>query len=96
MSVVLPLRPSQRCATDHPQWCSPAHCRVEEAGRVHESAPVRVGELTLTVHQATRTADTFAVLTLDTRPDGSGQTIALRLGRAPDLARALLDLFCRS
>jgi hypothetical protein len=55
---------------------------------------VQVGELTLTVHQATRSASAFAVLTVDTKPDGSGQTITLRLGAAPDLARALLDLFC--
>jgi hypothetical protein len=72
------------------------HCQVEEAGQVHESAPVQVGELTLTVHQATRSAGAFAVLTVDTKPDGSGQPITLRLGAAPDLARALLDLFCRS
>jgi hypothetical protein len=72
------------------------HCQAEEAGQVHESAPVQVGELILTVHQATRSAGTFAVLTVDTKPDGSGQTIALRLGNAPDFARALLDLFCRS
>jgi hypothetical protein len=63
---------------------------------LHESAPVSVGDLTLTVHQAESSAGTFAVLTMDTKPDGSGQTIALRLGGAPDLARALLNLFCGS
>jgi hypothetical protein len=96
MSVVVPFRPSQRNEVDHPKWCSPKHCQIEEQGRVHESAPVEIFGLTLIAHQAAAPADGYAMLTIDTKPDGSGQTISLRLGRAPDLARALLDLFCGS
>jgi hypothetical protein len=96
MSVVARLRPVQRGGTDHPRWCAPDRCRAGDKGRVHESAPLTVGELTLTVHQPVASAEAYAVLTIDTRPDGSGQTVALRLNRALDLSRALLELYCQS
>jgi hypothetical protein len=96
MSVVMRLEPVQRGGSDHPRWCSPERCRIRGKGRVHESARSTVGELTLTAHQAVAPADAYAVLTIDSRPDGSGQMIALRLNRALDLSRALLDLYCES
>jgi hypothetical protein len=95
MSVVAQLRPAKRSRIDHPRWCSPTHCRAEDQGQVHESAPVTVAGLTLVMHQTAKPEDGYAMLTIDTQANGSGQTVTLRLGNAPDLARALLDLFCQ-
>ncbi len=96
MSVVVPFKQPQRDEVDHPKWCSPERCQVDGEGHVHESAPIEVCGLTLVAHQGVASVSGFAMLTIDTEPDGTGQTISLRLGSVPDLARALLDLFCGS
>jgi hypothetical protein len=81
---------------DHPSWCSPAHCRADRLGRSHESAPVRVADLTLTVAQSTSDRPTHAVVTIDSCPDDQEiAAVIVRLDDVPALARTLLGLYTK-
>jgi hypothetical protein len=93
------LQPGQHHWREHPHppWCSLDHCRADRIGKSHESAPVRVGDLTLTVSQsATPDCRTHAVLVIESEPTEGGNFLVLRLGEVPDVARALLEVFTRT
>jgi len=83
----------------HPGWCSPQHCQVTEAGpkgKTHESAPVVVGGLTVSVSQSEMDTPTYAVVIVEEDPsDPEGGTVVLRLHDVPAFARALLEFYCR-
>jgi hypothetical protein len=74
----------------------PDHCRADRIGRSHESAPLDVVGLTLTVTKSVMDRPTNAVLMIDTCPEsGESSTVVVRLDEVPTLTRALLELYTR-
>ena len=83
----------------HPGWCSPNHCQVTETGKTgktHESAPVTVGGLTVSVSQSEMDRTTHPVMIIEDDPsDAESGAVMLRLHDVPALTKALLELYCR-
>jgi hypothetical protein len=80
----------------HPGWCSPEHCRADRVGMTHESAPVEVAGLTVTVGQPATDTFTHPLLTIETDPkDNDGRVVTLRLGDVPKFTKALLAFYCQ-
>ena len=92
----VPLRVIKPGEIYHPPWCSPDHCRVNEIGKTHESAPVEVAGLTLTVAQPAMDRPTDAVVMIDSCPDDQEiKAVVLRFGDVPAFASTLLGLYSR-
>jgi|GEM_PF-5730804 len=90
-----PLKAVPAAKETHPGWCSPKRCRTNDYAVLHESEPMRVGGLTVSVHYPAgrKNEVTYPVVCIETGPDDQDLFVQLRLSQAPDLARALLDLF---
>jgi hypothetical protein len=83
----------------HPSWCSPDHCQVSEpgkTGKTHESAPVAVGGLTVSVSQSVMDSFTHPVMIIEDDPsDADSGAVMLRLHDVPAFTKALLEFYCR-
>jgi hypothetical protein len=80
--------------TWHPAWCSPKRCHTDAHAVVHESEPVSVGDLKVSVHHPVApNAATSPTVCIETGPHDDDQFLQLHLNQAPALARTLLDLF---
>lgn len=83
----------------HPGWCSADHCQVREpgpTGRTHESAPVAVAGLTVSVCRSEMARPTHAVVVVEVDPtDEEGGSVTLRLDAVPVFAKALLEFYCQ-
>jgi hypothetical protein len=81
----------------HPAWCSPKLCHTDVHAVIHESEPVSVGDLKISVHHPVApNAVTSPTVCIETGPDDDDQFVQLHLNQAPALAGALLDLFTKA
>jgi hypothetical protein len=95
-AVARPLKAVPTIKESHPGWCSPKRCRTNAYAVLHESDSVQIGALKVSVHHPVgkeKNELTYPVVCIETGPHDEDQFVQLRLSQAPDLARALLDLF---
>jgi hypothetical protein len=79
----------------HPAWCSPAHCRADRVARSHESAPLEVAGVMVTVTRSVIGNLSDAVVMIDSDASGEGPSVVLKIGEVPALADLLLTLHRR-
>lgn len=95
----VPLRPVGPGEVFHPGWCSSDHCQVREpgpTGKTHESAPVAVAGLTVSVTQSVMKGPTHPVVVVDADPtDDESGSVIVRLHDVPAFTKALLEFYCR-
>lgn len=79
----------------HPAWCSPAHCRADRVTRRHESAPMEVAGVMVTVTRSVTGNLSDALVLIDSDAAGRGPSVVLKMGEVPALADLLLTLHHR-
>lgn len=89
----VPLRTIESGEIDHPGWCSADHCRADRIGKSHESAPVKVGDLTMTVAKSVMDCATDAIVMIDANRGDYESTVVLRFAEIPAFVKTLMDLY---
>jgi hypothetical protein len=95
MTKPVPLRTIEPGEVQHPRWCSPDHCRADRVGKSHESAPAKIGDLTMTAAKSVMDCATDAIVMIDASRGDIESTVVIRFLEIPTFVKSLMDLYVK-